>query len=214
MVDDFDSFGHTVVRDLLSRKRQLAIGTRLSRLHFDGVGTRSLLSHGWCRSLARRLARNQLLRTLLPSDAVAVQCTYFPKDATNNWSVALHRDVTIPVLERFQGEGWSGWSTKEGMTFAQAPMEVLQTLVAVRLHFEASSFDNGPLEVVSGSHRVTNERCPTRATTCVVPGGGALVLRPLLLHSSPELRRGRRRVLHFVYGPRHLPQPAQWAAAV
>jgi hypothetical protein len=50
---------------------------------------------------------------------------------------------------------------------------------------------------------------------CVAGGGGVLMLRPLLLHSSSKaLAPGRRRVLHFLFGPPELPCSLRWRRAV
>jgi hypothetical protein len=44
-----------------------------------------------------------------------------------------------------------------------------------------------------------------------VPKGGAMIMRPLLLHASSKSSVGLpRRVLHFVYGPAALPEGLCW----
>ena len=44
-----------------------------------------------------------------------------------------------------------------------------------------------------------------------VPRGGAMVMKPLLLHASSKASiDNRRRVLHFVFGPASLPGPLRW----
>ena len=46
---------------------------------------------------------------------------------------------------------------------------------------------------------------------CPVPAGGALLMRPLLLHASSKSRSGKaRRVLHLVFAPRTLPDGLRW----
>jgi hypothetical protein len=45
-----------------------------------------------------------------------------------------------------------------------------------------------------------------------VPRGGAMVMRPPLLHASSKSRKDLpRRVLHFVFGPAELPECSQEA---
>jgi ectoine hydroxylase-related dioxygenase (phytanoyl-CoA dioxygenase family) len=88
----------------------------------------------------------------------------------------------------------------------------LEQLVAVRVHLEENTSQNGPLVVVPGSHRqavVNSQRVP-----CHVQSGGALVMRPFLLHASSKVKSGARRVLHFVFGPRALSGGQEWAHAV
>src|SRR5581483_5304455 len=41
--------------------------------------------------------------------------------------------------------------------------------------------------------------------------GGAMLMRPLLLHASSKVTvDSTRRVLHFVFGPEHLPVGLRW----
>lgn len=87
----------------------------------------------------------------------------------------------------------------------------MQSLVAVRVHIDHTTSQNGALQVVPYSHNGVNSH---ERVTCEVREGGALIMRPLLLHASSKLEFGVRRVLHIVYGPPELPLPAEWAHAV
>lgn len=181
----------------------------LEALPLSGAGSRRLLSVVGIASLGRFLASHPSIAGLLAPGAQAVQCTLFSKSDTSAWSVTPHQDLSIPVRERHDLAGWSGWSHKEGMWFAQPPVEVLEQFVAVRLQLDDNAAETGPLEVVPGTHRMG--RLPSEAVReasasckvpCVVERGGVVVLRPLLVHSSAKGRTaGRRRVLHFLYGP-------------
>ncbi|UOD29455.1 phytanoyl-CoA dioxygenase family protein [Massilia violaceinigra] len=186
-------------------------------------GTRCLLAEPWCAALAARLRANPALATLIEPDAVAVQCTYFEKSAGRNWLVPLHQDLSIPVAARVDAPALRGWSLKEGTLFVQAPPALLEQLVAVRVHLDACGVDDGALLVVPGSHRAgvlaqpdaAAARDATPPLACLAGIGGALVMRPLLLHaSSKALGQGRRRVLHFVFGPRSLPHGLAWNVAL
>jgi len=186
-------------------------------------GTRCLLSTTWCAALARRIREHADLKCLVPPEHVAMQCTYFEKSSGRNWLVPLHQDLSIPVAERVDGAGLSGWSEKEGAVFVQAPVAVLEQLVAVRLHLDRCGINDGPLRVVPRSH---TQGVLAPAAACAVRDaageilfeaavGTALVMRPLLLHaSSRSLGTGHRRVLHFLYGPRSLPHGLRWQTAV
>ena len=209
---DFATNGYVVLTHVVSETELLAIEAQLSSVAFDGAGTRNLLSASWCRELAECLRTRSIMATVLPPDAVAVQCTYFEKSADHNWLAALHRDLSIPVKRRIESPGWTAWSEKEGVLFARPPNAVLESLVAIRVHLEDNTARNSPLQIVPGSH-IRGEH-PTYRITCLVPRGGALVMRPLLLHASSKLEEGSRRVLHFLFGPRHLPDSAEWAHAV
>lgn len=195
----------------------------LDQLQVDGAGARDLLEQGWCAELGRRIRTHPLIATLLPPDAVAVQCTFFQKSTEQNWLVPMHQDLSIPVRERVADAHLTGWSDKGGTLFVQPPDDVLGQLVAVRLHVDTCELADGPLRVVPGSHRsgrlnpadALQARQRFGETPCEVGQGGALVLKPLLLHASSKASgRSRRRVLHFVFGPRSLPCGLAWQIAV
>ena len=176
----------------------------------EGAGSRCLLSEPWCQALALSLQGHGVLAALLPAGHVAVQCSYFEKSTTRNWLVPVHQDLSIPVAERVDAPALSGWSEKEGELFVQAPIALLEQLVALRLHLDVCGDNDGPLRVVPGTHTLGRldaeaaERARKGGTevACTMAQGGVLALRPLLLHaSSKSTGTSRRRVLHFVYGP-------------
>ena len=181
------------------------------------AGSRRLLSEVWCRSFAARLKRDPRLSQLLPQHSVAVQCTYFSKSPYSNWLVAPHQDLSIPVANRVEFSGCSGWSEKEGLLFTQPPISVLEQLVALRVHLDECWPDSGPLIVAPASHlrgRLTGG-FPIPSHACLVPRGGVLAIRPLLVHASSKLNASvPRRVLHFLFGPAELPYGLRWADAV
>ncbi len=187
------------------------------------VGSRNLLDLKGCRELAVALKSHAGIGPLLPPSAVAVQCALFDKSAETNWFVALHQDLSIPVLERVPDPECTGWSEKEGVTFVQPPVAVLESLVAVRAHLDNCGFESGPLRVVPGSHRhgrlssdaARAMRGDRGEVECIAARGGAIAMRPLLLHSSSKARaRSRRRVLHVLFGPPDLPCGLRWHRAV
>lgn len=182
-------------------------------------GTRSLLAQPWCMALARRLRSLPALSVVLDAQSVAVQCTFFEKTTARNWLVPLHQDLSIPVATQVAHPGLQGWSEKEGEFFVQPPVQVLEQLVAVRLHLDACQADDGALRVVPGSHNAgvlspdsaRSWRDQAGEVACSTAAGTALVMRPLLLHASSKATgSSRRRILHFVFGPRELPHGLGW----
>jgi hypothetical protein len=205
---NFDIDGFLILNCIGIRSELNTIEASLSKLHLGGAGTRNLLRESWCRRVSEILKQDLNLKQLLPLDYVAVQCTYFEKSENDNWLVALHRDFFIPVKNKVPSKEWSRWSEKEGLLFVRPPDAVLQNLVAVRVHLEDNTEANSPLQVVPGSH--LSDIDLRHRVCCLVPRGGALVMRPLILHASSKLIAGTRRVLHFVYGPKLLPNDAEW----
>ncbi|WP_343632386.1 phytanoyl-CoA dioxygenase family protein [Roseateles sp.] len=191
----------------------------------DGAvgGSRCLLARAEIAALAVQLAAHPEVRALVSAEHVAVQCTYFEKSTDRNWLVPIHQDLSIPVARRVESERLRGWSEKEGSIFVQPPVEVLEQLLAVRLHLDDCGEDDGPLRLVAGSHRLgivgperaIAERGARGETTCAARAGDALVMRPLALHaSSKSSGTSRRRVLHFLYGPPTLPEGLDWAVGI
>jgi len=179
-------------------------------------GSRTLLRLPIIVDTAKALHRHVVGMGFMSERHGPVQCTLFSKGGNANWSVTPHQDLSIPLSERRDIRGWSGWSIKENIWFAQPPTAVLADLVAVRLQLDDHSSDTGPLEVVPGSHakgRLTSAAVSRHArhrVKCIVPRGGVLVLRPLLIHSSSKpFSPFPRRVLHFLYGP-PLPSGLLW----
>jgi ectoine hydroxylase-related dioxygenase (phytanoyl-CoA dioxygenase family) len=140
-----------------------------------------------------------------------------------NWLVPVHQDLSIPVAHRVDHPNLGPWSEKEGALFVQPPTAILQQLIAVRVHLDACTTHDGPLRVLAGSHNLG--KCDAQATAaarqthteqvCTVERGGAMLMRPLLLHaSSKSTGSSQRRVLHFLFGPATLPLGLEWQDAV
>ena len=148
----FSREGVVLVAGVLSGAALAAVADAASSPPPGRAGTRCLLGESWCRVLAAGLRADIRLAALLPPGYVAVQCTLFEKSPARNWLVPLHQDLSIPVAERLDEAGWTGWSRKEDAWFVQAPAAVLAELVALRLHLDDCGPDDGPLRVVPGSH--------------------------------------------------------------
>jgi len=215
--------GFALVPQVLTDNECARFAADVSRSSSASGGTRGLLRNAWCRSLASQLREHVSLGSLLQPNYVAVQCTYFEKSSVRNWLVPVHQDLSIPVAERVEHSSLGGWSEKEGALFVQAPVDILEQLLAVRVHLDGCGEHDGPLRVVPGSHafgRVGAEaavvaRLSSPEFVCAAPRGSVLAMRPLLLHSSSKATGASlRRVLHFLFGPRDLPLGLRWQDAV
>jgi hypothetical protein len=219
----FMTQGYALVPQVLTAAECESVASRLAGASPGSAGTRGLLSQPWCQALAATLRRHPSLAPLLPAGFAAVQCTYFEKSALRNWLVPVHQDLSIPVAARVENPGLGGWSEKEGALYVQPPAELLRQLVALRLHIDACGIEDGPLRVVPGSHlqgRVGQQaaaeaRHSQSEVICTLGRGGVMAMRPLLLHaSSRSSGSSRRRVLHFLFGPRILPCGLHWQQAL
>jgi hypothetical protein len=171
----------------------------------------------------RRLSTMPRIKALAEAaigpEPFAVRGLLFDKRPNANWTVPWHQDLTVAVKVRVNAPEFGPWTVKAGVTHVRPPVEVVARMVTVRLHLDDCGLENGPLRVVPGSHREGRlgarstqewlERVP--AHTCLVPRGGALVLRPLLLHaSSPSDSPRHRRVIHLEYAADALPHGVEW----
>lgn len=215
----FEEDGFEVIEGVLTAGECADIAHLATEFKRDAAGSRRLLAHGWCRELADRLRSLPALGHVLPAGHVAMQCTYFEKSLARNWLVPIHQDRSIPVAERVEDTALRGWSEKEGELFVQPPEAILRQVVALRLHLDEVGEEDGPLEVVPGSHGlgvIGNEeaiRLRQRNSTrrCLGGRGSVLAMRPLLLHQSSKARGERlRRTLDFRYGPPQLPFGLKW----
>jgi len=231
--------GFTVVPHVLTGAEAAALGDALAvfvaesdgagsrRRRGDSVfGVRNLLAE--CKAV-RIVARHNAVRScvaaLLGPDCFAVRALLFDKTPGANWRVPFHQDLSIAVAERVDRDGWGPWSEKAGVLHVQPPCGVLEAMLTIRLHLDPCGPENGPLRVLPATHNrgklspdaIADARaCITENVCTVAATGGAVLMRPLLLHaSSPAQLPGRRRVLHIEYAAASaLPPGLAWHDAV
>jgi len=189
------------------------------------AGARSPLAESVVlRTLAQSRTVRGLVEPVLGASARLVRSLLFDKREGANWEVTWHRDTTIAVRERREAPGYGPWSVKAGVHHVRPPLRVLECMLTVRLHFDECDERNGALLVVPGSHRDEGGgidlslvpdpvSCRARAVVCPVPAGGALLMRPLILHASKKALdpQRRRRVLHLEFAATPLDGGLQWA---
>ncbi len=171
------------------------------------------------------LARSRKLLAVagshLPGQPELVRAIYFDKSPENNWYVTWHQDQTVAVSGRFDRESWGPWSMKAGAWHVQPPLEVLDQMVTIRIHLDPATVSNGCLKVVPGSHslglidvaRVHEQVSKEAVVYCESPLGGAVVMRPHILHASEKsVAPDPRRILHFEYSSYQLPEGIRWSA--
>ncbi len=172
------------------------------------AGARHLMKYPAVSDVANDPRLLAIARGFLGSSTVPFRTTLFDKASARNWLVPWHQDTALPLQERRDVPGWGPWSMKVGITYAHAPATALSRVVALRLHVDDSREDNGPLRVLPGTHTlgVLTEADTERlvreipAVDCLVPSGGVVAMRPLILHASSKAEADHpRRVLHIEY---------------
>lgn len=211
--------GFVVVPGVVSEELLRDVQERLETLDVSRAGTRNLLEHEWCRSLAASIRNHALLADCLQPTMVAVQCTYFDKSPLRNWRVAFHQDLAVPTSKRSHHPELGACSEKEGQLFVQAPASLLAQLLAVRVHIDPATASNGPLRMIPGSHslgrlnpgQIQQARATTHEVVCTAQSGDVLLMRPLILHASSKgTVPDRRRVLHFLFAPPNPGYEIRW----
>jgi len=203
--------GFELVPDLFSRESMLSLADSIERsaVHRIRAGVRNALQIDSVRDLAYDPILFGLVKEVLGQQAVAFRATLFDKSPRSNWLVVWHQDTALPLRQRVEARGWGPWSVKEGVICAHAPASALEQILAIRVHLDDSNADNGPLRVLPHTHTMgvlTDDEIHYVTTKvavvdCLVPSGGLLLMRPLLIHASSKARseNARRRVLHFEY---------------
>jgi ectoine hydroxylase-related dioxygenase (phytanoyl-CoA dioxygenase family) len=172
------------------------------------AGARHLMGDPRIAALARDSKLLAIAQKGLGAVPIPYRATLFEKSAAANWFVAWHQDTALPLQCKFDMPGWGPWSNKGGIPYAHAPAEALVRILALRIHLDASTSENGPLRVIPRSHtggvlmeeKISALVAGTTATQCLVGCGGVLAMRPLLIHSSSKARNNApRRVLHIEY---------------
>jgi ectoine hydroxylase-related dioxygenase (phytanoyl-CoA dioxygenase family) len=172
------------------------------------AGARHLMSNPAVAALASDERLLRIARGALGGGAVPFRATLFEKSGRANWLVVWHQDTTLPLESFHASPDWGPWSRKAGRLYAHAPGWALARVIALRVHLDAATAENGPLRVLPGSHlrgvlsdaEVFALARARESVDCLVPRGGVLAMRPLLVHSSSQARADApRRVLHVEY---------------
>lgn len=176
-----------------------------------------------------RIRGNELATALSPATAIAssligesarpVRAVLFDKTADRNWALGWHQDRTIAVRARRDVDGFGPWTTKQGILHVAPTMPVLERMVTLRLHLDPCGWDNAPLKIALGSHRlgrVAAHEAANRAAglpnyVCLAAAGDIWAYATPILHASDKAARpARRRVLQVDYAGFDLPQSMNW----
>ena len=220
-----DEFGYAIVDPAIEPETIDPLIRAVDAIENGGQGLRQ----GGVRDALRRLPDLSriighptvigLVRATLGPGAFAVRGVLFDKNAAANWKVPWHQDLTVAVRARTLVDGYGPWSSKAGVPHVQPPVQVLEQMIAVRIHLDDCGPTNGPVRVLAGTHRLGRlsseaiseaQQC-REEITCSVRRGGLLMMRPLVLHaSSAAVVPQRRRVLHLEFAACELAPGLEW----
>ncbi len=208
----------SLVEKLRSAIESIPAGEEVRR-RSNVYGVRNLLKLSLaCRELAASPSIRAMVTPVLGEECFAARGTFFDKVPGANWNLRWHQDSVISVKERLEVPGFHAWATKAGVTQVRPPVEILAKMLAIRIHLDDCNETNGALRILKGSHHQRWERddlfdakSKYEMTTCEVPLGGILAMRPLALHaSSASDSPHHRRVIHIEYASGELPFGLEW----
>jgi len=219
LTDQLAESGFAIIPELLTESEVKVLKSALASAPGNRGGQRNLLDLPVVAALATDARIRALVEPVLGVQALPVRTLLFDKTPDANWKVAWHQDLTIAVREQRDVEGYGPWSTKAGVVHVQPPPTILEGMLAVRLHLDDCGVRNGPVRVLPGSHRagkisgveIPQWRDRVAEVVCIVPRGGVLLMRPLLLHaSSSATSPAHRRVIHIEFASGGLAAGLAW----
>lgn len=208
--EEFDRDGLSIIPSIALQAECDQLIEKIARtdVRRSKAGIRHALKYPEISALAHNPEIMAAAAAVLGPAAFPFRATLFDKSPDSNWLVVWHQDTALPLTERRETEGWRSWSIKDGVIYAHAPAASLAQILALRIHLDDSTTENGALRVLRGTHNrgvLSDEEvhdCATNLapTNCEVPRGGILAMRPLIVHSSPKSRSNiPRRVLHIEF---------------
>jgi hypothetical protein len=231
MLDAINTNGYALIPDAVTPEAGSTLLAALACVPADGrerkgsvYAARNLLQ---TVPEVRRFAASETVRALIEPilgfAPLPVRGLLFDKSAEANWKVPWHQDLSIAVRKKMEVPGFGPWSVKAGVIHVQPPVAVLERMLALRLHLDDCGEQAGPLRVLPGSHlqgrldpqAIRRWRENVRPVSCLVPCGGILLMRPLLLHASgAALSPSHRRVVHLEFAAEPLPSGLEWYEAL
>lgn len=205
-----DNRGYAVLADEFRADEiaRLLTGLNASSSARSKAGVRHLLHDPLIAEFANDERFLCIAKSVLGGAAVPFRATLFDKSPEANWLVVWHQDTALPLKERRDVIGWGPWSIKDGIHYAHAPAPALERVLAIRVHLDDSTADNGPLRVLPGTHHygllsddaIHDLSCSVEPVECLVGAGGLVLMKPLLVHASSKSKSAvSRRVLHMEY---------------
>ncbi len=196
--------------------------TNLQQACFSGQkhGTRIAWDSHQASVLHKVTNLHKLVSQFFP-DAKPVRAVVFNKSLSTNWVVPWHQDRVIAVKGKHEVKGFKNWTKKSGIWHVEPPTSILNNMVFVRVHLNASTKENGCMEIALGSHKfgkippnaIEKSIRSSQTELCLAQKGDVLVLKALTLHRSGQSSLDdMRSVLRVDYSSQELPTPLQWAA--
>jgi Phytanoyl-CoA dioxygenase (PhyH) len=156
--------------------------------------TAEILARPAISELAASSGLTVIVREFLGPDAFPFRAALLGQPCAAAWKLDWHQDTSLPMRSLREGQGWGPWLVKAGIVHSQAPAGALADVLSLRLPLRSASPHAAPLRVLPGTHllgvlddaELSRLVCQRAALDCVVPRGGVLALKPLLVHAPGE----------------------------
>ena len=202
--------GFAIVPAVLSVRELIPILVSLADLapQPGRAGVRHVLSHPTVGVVANNPRLMEMAQAVLGESAVPFGATLFDRIPNSSSLLSWHQDTALPLQEEVETDGWGPWSVKEGVNYAHAPASALEQVLALRLHLDDCTEENGPMRVLAGTHglgvlseeEIERHATYDQPTECLVGRGGVVAMLPLVIHASAKsCSQAPRRVLHIEY---------------
>lgn len=217
-LDGFEIIENVISDELLSSS--LSELKKLEKIRNSGGIRNAEKKLSFIPIMAQSNGVKSILKKYLPGEVNLVRAIVFDKTPESNWLVTWHQDKTVAVNRKANIPGWGPWSIKDGVHHVQPPIEVLESMLTVRIHLDDTSIKNGCLKVIPRSHqqgildqllinKITNS---SQVFNCEMPAKGAIVMKPHILHSSSKSFSSlNRRVVHLEFSNYMLGYNLKWA---
>ncbi len=210
--NELEGQGFSIIPAVLSSEEAIKFCSAMGESPFprSRAGIRHALRNSSVTELANSPKLLETAQCILGHAAIPFRATFFDKSPASNWSVVWHQDTALPLQNHRELTGWGPWSVKDGVQYAHAPASALCKVLALRVHLDDSTAQNGPLRVLPESHvrgvlsddEVHELVGRVSPVDCLVSMGGVHAMRPLLVHSSSKsVVKTLSRVLHIEYAP-------------
>lgn len=168
-------------------------------------------------SIWRRAPLSELLSQILGPACGLVRGLYFDKPLDQTWALPWHKDTTIAVRDnQLPSQTFCKPTRKAGVPHVEAPEELLQSMLTLRISLDDVTEANGPMGVIPGSHKFGRAMCFDEAAgrNLLMNKGDVLFIRPLVAHNSipsaPDCA-SHRRTIHLEFaGLPELPDGYVW----
>src|SRR5207245_5107437 len=146
--------GYVIIPGILTPQEITVLTEEFSRadLPRSRAGLRHAMKLPAVAAVAQDPRLMEIASAVLGVNAFPFRATLSGRPPTAHWLVVWHQDTALPLQERHETPGWGPWSVKDGVIYAHAPENALSQVLALRLHLDDSTEENGPLRVLPKTH--------------------------------------------------------------